>query len=107
MDSKTTIISALPLVIILTALSAAIIFAPQNQDIRNRAAQNVPGVTTPTPTKTPILTPTPTPQTACSSLYNPVCGSDQVTYENACQAQQAGVTVISSSPCTTPLPQGQ
>lgn len=105
MDSKTTIISALPLVIILTALSAVIIFAPQNQDIRNRAAQNVPGVTTPTPT--PTITPTPTPETACSSLYDPVCGSDQVTYENACQAQQAGVAVISNAPCTTPLPQGQ
>lgn len=107
MKVKNTLLSALPIFLILTALTGAIIFFPDSKDIRNRAADpaifNAP-TTIPTPsTVEPTTTFTPTyvadPNTACADLYRPVCGSDNVTYESACEATKAGVNIAYSTSC--------
>lgn len=38
---------------------------------------------------------------ACVSVFEPVCGCDGQTYGNACQANQAGVSVVAEGPCET------
>jgi hypothetical protein len=45
--------------------------------------------------------------TACPDLWDPVCGCDDVTYGNACEAAMAGVNVHyegACSVCVTPPP---
>ena len=39
---------------------------------------------------------------ACTLEYAPVCGCDDMTYGNACQAAQAGVSVVSQGECEDP-----
>ena len=41
--------------------------------------------------------------TSCSSGFDPVCGCDSVTYDNACLAAAAGVSVIATGPCPSDL----
>lgn len=41
---------------------------------------------------------TPVPS-VCTSEYSPVCGCDWNTYDNACDARQAGVSVLSYGEC--------
>jgi len=36
---------------------------------------------------------------ACSTLWDPVCGSDNKTYSNSCFAKMAGVSVVSEDAC--------
>jgi hypothetical protein len=40
----------------------------------------------------------------CLDLFDPVCGCDEETYDNACLATRAGVTVKSEGECSTTMP---
>lgn len=40
-----------------------------------------------------------TPPDACPEVYDPVCGCDDVTYDNACFATMAGVSIDHRGPC--------
>lgn len=37
--------------------------------------------------------------TACDDVFDPVCGCDDQTYSNACEANAAGVSVVSDGEC--------
>ncbi|HTU60916.1 MAG TPA: hypothetical protein VMF89_20830 [Polyangiales bacterium] len=39
------------------------------------------------------------PSEVCEDIYQPVCGCDDKTYGNACEASGAGVSVASEGPC--------
>lgn len=80
----------LPLLLIITGLIAGIIFLPQNQDPRSRASE--PTTISPTPTL-------PDPDIYCAELYQPVCGQDGITYSNSCEANLAGMDIISEGEC--------
>ncbi len=41
------------------------------------------------------------PPQACSRLFEPVCGADDVTYNNACEADQAEVEILYEGSCST------
>lgn len=109
-----TLLTALPLLLIVAALIAAIAFLPQtNLDIRPRAGEGdiftpqIPRVLV-EPTLSPTLDSTLPTTIGCSGLYEPVCGSDNVTYNNACEASASGVMVSYRTACVvlraTPTP---
>lgn len=109
MDIRPTLLAALPLILVLTGLAAAIALFPQSMDIRNKAAEPTPTITTvPLPTAT-ADTPAPnnnqatSPVTICSSLYNPVCGLDNLSYDNSCEASLAQIPIAYSGPCQLPV----
>ena len=88
---------ALPILIVVSILIAGIILLPKVEtDIRSKAATPTPSVITPTKAKAP------SPEIICSDLYTPVCGINNKTYMNACEANLAGVTKYSSGHCTSP-----
>ena len=89
LSTENTLIALLPLLLIITGLIAGIIFLPQNQDPRSRASE-------PTTTPTPTL---PDPEIYCAELYQPVCGQDNITYSNSCEANLAGINIISKGEC--------
>lgn len=101
-DLNETVLASLPLVLIITALAAAVLFFPENMDIRQRASEPTPIITQATLPLTPAYQLE--PENICSELYSPVCGSDGVTYDSACEAQMAGAGVIYASACVSPQP---
>ena len=40
------------------------------------------------------------PEEPCDPVYNPVCGCDEITYYNKCEAALAGVSMECRAPCT-------
>jgi hypothetical protein len=36
---------------------------------------------------------------ACDTVYDPVCGCDNATYGNACEANMAGISVYAEGAC--------
>lgn len=50
-------------------------------------------------TPTSVLPPPPTKEIACITIFDPVCGSNGITYSNKCFAEKAGVGVISRGAC--------
>jgi len=89
---------SLPLLLILFTLITATIFLSNNKvDTSSRA--DTP-LYTPTPAYE-IATPPQIPEIACVNLYDPVCGSDDKTYSNECQAQIAGISIASTGECET------
>lgn len=97
MNKKTTLLSALPIVLILGVLAAAIIFFPESKDIRPRASD--PAIFNQPTSNTPQII----PQEAigCTDLYQPVCGIDEVTYDSACDASSMGIEIAYSTACVT------
>ena len=41
----------------------------------------------------------PRPYVVCTTVYDPVCGSNKQTYSNACQAQIDCVDIAHTGPC--------
>ncbi|WP_259014466.1 Kazal-type serine protease inhibitor family protein [Emticicia fluvialis] len=42
----------------------------------------------------------------CDLVYNPVCGCNNKTYGNACDAEAHGITKYTLGKCTPPAPKG-
>jgi len=111
LNGQETLFAALPIVLVLVTLVGAILFFSQNSfDLRSRANKEVPTPTVvqkviPTITSSPART---TPQYVCSGLYQPVCGNNNQTYHDTCEAQLAGILVAYQGECkktvTTPSP---
>lgn len=97
LNSEETLWTVLPIIIVVVLLVAGIIFLPQTgTDVRSRASEPLKIVT-----PEPIPTKTVPPEVVCSDLYDPVCGSNKITYPNECEAKLAGVSVFVSGACTT------
>lgn len=94
-DLQETLAASFPLVLLLTALAAAIIFFPSDLDIRQKASEPIPTITP--QSAVPIVDQTPV--SACSDLYSPVCGVNGITYDSPCEAESLNVEVAYPSPC--------
>jgi hypothetical protein len=106
MDTRTTLLAALPLLLIIVVLGAVLIFSSNpgmRFDIRPKASA-------PVPTYAPVnpygngLSPAPAqlgPEVACTDLYSPVCSEDNVTYTSTCEADKARAVIAYYSACAT------
>lgn len=101
-SASDTLLTALPVILVLLALVGAVIFFPEGSllDIRGKAA---PIVVAPTSIPLSTVTPQPSggPETACSELYSPVCSQvDRKTYANECEAGLANALPVTPGECT-------
>jgi hypothetical protein len=95
LNSEETLWVILPILLVVGILIASIIILPKTQtETRSKASEP-----TAVPTKAVISSPTKI-EVVCSSLYSPVCGQNDQTYPNECEANQAGVTVFTQGACT-------
>ena len=93
---------AFPVLLVIIGLVGGILFLQnQNTDIRSRASQPAT-IITPTVTLNPTTQLPQTPEIVCAEMYSPVCGSDKVTYANACEANLVGVINFTPGSCATP-----
>ena len=92
--------SVFPLLLVAIALVGGIFFLPRlqqaNLDDRSRASEPVNTPTSPQGALTQ-------PEIICSSLYDPVCGSNEITYPNSCEANLAKITQFTSGECEKPI----
>ena len=87
---------ALPILIVIIGLAAAIIlFQTSGGEIRSRAGEPRPVIT---PAAVAPISPQ-TPEIVCSEIYEPVCGIDNRTYINECEAGLADVTTFTLGEC--------
>lgn len=42
----------------------------------------------------------------CTAIYQPVCGCNNKTYGNACEAEARGITKYTEGECKPPAPKG-
>lgn len=102
-SASDTLLTALPVILVLLALVGAVIFFPEGSilDIRGRAAPVRPS---PTIVAVPTAQPTRPPETACSDLYKPVCSQvDRKTYANDCEAGLANALPVTAGECNGTL----
>jgi len=86
---------ALPILIVVLGLAAAIILFQNNEgDIRSKASE--PKTVTPVAPSRPEI--------VCASMYEPVCGSDNNTYSNACEAGLLGIFNTTPGTCSATTP---
>lgn len=100
-SASDTLLTALPVILVLLGLVGAIIFFPEGSilDIRGRAAP-----VRPTPTVIPVPTTTSPSEAVCSELYKPVCSSvDNKTYANECEAGLANALPVTAGECNGTL----
>lgn len=87
---------ALPILIVIIGLAAAIILLQTSGgEIRSRAGEPTPVIT---PAAVAPISPQ-TPEVVCSAIFDPVCGVDNRTYVNDCEASLAGVTTFTPGQC--------
>lgn len=90
---------AFPILLVIIVLVSGIIYLQNsNTDVRSRASE-------PKQTIEPATRITPVaPEVICNDIYEPVCGNNNKTYSNACEANQAGIQNITSGVCANPTP---
>lgn len=104
-----TLLTALPILLVLLALVGAIVFFPEGSvlDIRGRAAPFQPSptiVAVPTRSEAKIPRIPAGPETICSDLYQPICSQvDRKTYANDCEAGLANALPATPGECNGTL----
>ena len=96
LSTEETLLATIPILLIVIGLFAAMVLFPKNNtntDIRGRASEPTPSVAINKIDKPASI------EIVCSQLYSPVCGSDQVTYHNECEAQLEGVSIAHQGKC--------
>lgn len=89
---------ALPILLVVIGLIAGIFYLQNNNaDVRSRASEPKPVIT---PQTNPSLPQG--PEVVCNDMYQPVCGLNNKTYPNPCEANLDGVTSYTPGVCVTP-----